>query len=61
MYGENYGTGTLARLLKNIAEKLYFDMDDGVNWSNLVDDARQLMEGSIVLWESIMREVHEDG
>lgn len=60
MYGENYGISTLAKSLKRIAEKIYFDMDDGVDWADLVDDARQLMEGSIVLWESIMREVHGD-
>lgn len=59
MYGENYGIGTLARLLRDIAKRLYYDMDDGTDWADLVDDARQLMEGSIVLWESIMKEVAE--
>lgn len=59
MYGENYGIETLAKSLKRIAENLYFDMDDGVDWADLVDNARQLMEGSIVLWESMLREVAE--
>lgn len=60
MYGENYGVSTLARSLRDIAARLYFDMDDDVPWSELINDARQLMEGSIVLWESIIREVYGD-
>lgn len=60
MYGESYGIDTLARLLRNIAKRLYYDMDDGTDWADLIDDARQLMEGSIVLWESLMKEVHGD-
>ena len=60
MYGESYGTGTLAKSLKTIAENLYFDMDDGVRWSELVDDARMLMEGSMVLWETLVKEASDD-
>lgn len=61
MYGENYGTDTLAKSLKRIAEDLYFDMDDGVPWSELTDNARMLMEGSIVLWKTLMEEsMHDD-
>jgi hypothetical protein len=59
VFGENYGTGTLAKSLKRIAEDLYFDMDDGVPWSELVDDARSLMEGAIVLWETMVKEANE--
>ena len=56
MYGERYGTSTLAKSLKTIAEELYFDMDDGVPWEKLKDDAKKLMEGAIVLWERMVEE-----
>lgn len=56
MYGERYGTSTLAKSLKVIAEELYFDMDDGVPWDKLKDDAKKLMEGAIVLWEQMVEE-----
>lgn len=56
MYGENYGTSTLAKALKVIAEELYFDMDDGVPWDKLIYDAKKLMEGAIVLWEQMVEE-----
>lgn len=57
MYGENYGTSTLARKLKNIAADIYFNMDDGISLTKLVNDSKTLMEGSIVLWERMVDEM----
>ena len=56
-YGERYGTGTLAKALRDIAEDICFDLDDGRPLSELRDDARRLMEGAMELWE---RTVDED-
>ena len=55
-YGENYGTATLARALRDIAVELYVRLDDGVPWSELREDAKHLMEGAIELWERMVDE-----
>ncbi len=56
MYGENYGTNTLARSLMLTAQDLYYDMDNGKDWSELTEDAKRLMEGAITLWERMVEE-----
>lgn len=57
MYGEQYGTGTLARQLMHMSANLYYNMDDCVPYEQLRDDAQRMMEGSIVLWKEILEEV----
>ena len=53
-YGENLGTATLARSLRDLAEEIYREIDDGTSWEELRDRARSLMEGSMVLWETMV-------
>jgi hypothetical protein len=55
-YGERYGTGTLAKALRDLADGIYSDLDDGRPWSELRDDARRLMEGAMELWERMVDE-----
>lgn len=55
-YGENYGTSTLARALKNLAENVYYDIDDGKPWKEIRVDAKRLMEGAMELWERMVDE-----
>lgn len=52
-YGENLGTSTLARNLRDLAAEIYYEMDDGKPWEELREKAKSLMEGSIVLWETM--------
>lgn len=49
MYGENLGTGTLAKSLVRLAQGIYEDIDDGATDEETVEDARNLMEGAFVL------------
>ena len=60
MYGEQYGTGTLAKQLMKRSADLYYNMDNGVPWDQLRDDAQTMMEGSIVLWKTILEEVADE-
>ena len=53
-YGENLGTSTLARSLRDIAADIYYRMDDGESWSELRDDAKRLTEGAMELWERLV-------
>lgn len=55
-YGENLGTSTLARSLKNLAEDLYFGIDDGEPWEDLRDKAKSLMQGAMELLERMVEE-----
>lgn len=59
MYGENYGTSTLAKSLVSLSESVYHDMDDGRPYEDVAEEAKWLMEGAIVLWERVM-EYRED-
>ena len=56
MFGENYGTATLLRSLALLAEDIRKREDYGEPLAELQEDARRLMEGSIVLWERMMME-----
>jgi len=38
-------TATLARNLRDLAEYIYRDMENGVPWSEIREDAKRLMEG----------------
>lgn len=60
MYGEQYGTSTLARQLMKTSERLYYDMDNGIPYEQLREDAQRMMEGSIVLWKEILEEVADE-
>ena len=55
-YGENYGTNTLARQLKILAEQIYYDLDDGRPYHEIAEDAKNLMEGAMELWERMVME-----
>ena len=55
-YGENFGTSTLARNLRDLAEYIYRDMENGKPWSEIRDDAKRLMEGAMELWERMVDE-----
>lgn len=55
-YGENFGTSTLARNLRDLAECIYRDMENGKPWSEIRDDAKSLMEGAMELWERMVDE-----
>lgn len=60
MYGESFGTGTLTDELAMIAQRIRADRDDGKPADEgMLDDARWLMEGAMVLWTRIMEEVHD--
>lgn len=55
-YGENYGTNTLARALVTLAKSIYYDLDDGKPWAEIAEDAKNLMEGAMELWERMVME-----
>ena len=55
-YGENYGTNTLVKCLRDLVEGIYYDLDNGVPWSEIRDDAKSLMEGAMELWERMVDE-----
>lgn len=58
MYGESLGTSSLAKSLRELADALYSRLDNGDAWDEIADDeARSLMEGAMVLWERLAREV----
>jgi hypothetical protein len=60
MYGENLGTVTLSESLVQIARRIARRRDDGYPADeDMAYDARCLMEGAMVLWLTIMEEVHE--
>lgn len=50
MYGESYGTATLCKELSRLAENVRRMEDEGRPYEDFVDDAKQLMEGAMVLW-----------
>ena len=58
MYGENYGTGTLTEMLARIATALARD-ETYLGYTQL-EDAKYLMEGSIVLWGRLVEEEIEE-
>lgn len=53
-YGENYGTSTLARALKDMAAEVYVRIDDGEPWAEIKNEAKRLMEGAMELWERMV-------
>lgn len=55
-YGENLGTNTLARALMTLAKSIYYDLDDGKPWAEIAEDAKNLMEGAMELWERMVME-----
>lgn len=55
-YGENIGTGTLAKALALTSADILARMDDGEPWAELRDEARRLMDGSIELWRRMIEE-----
>ena len=55
-YGENYGTNTLARELLILATGIYHDLDYGKPWAEIAEDAKNLMEGAMELWERMVME-----
>lgn len=55
-YGENFGTNTLARALVTLSESIYYDLDDGKPWNEIAEDAKNLMEGAMELWERMVME-----
>ena len=59
-YGEQFGIGTLAKVLRNLADDIYYDIDNGEDYEDIVDDAKNLMEGSIELWKRLMEYAYED-
>lgn len=61
MYGENYGTGTLSQSLVRIARRIDERRDDGYPADeDMVEEARNLMEGAMVLWVRIQEEVFDE-
>ncbi len=60
MYGENLGTGTLTESLEWLARVIRDRRDNGFpTTENDIKACRYLMEGSRVLWERLMKEMHE--
>lgn len=60
MYGENLGTGTLTEMLVWHAEQLRDMWNDGHPADEeVLDAARFLMEGSMVLWMTVVEEAAE--
>lgn len=55
-YGENFGTNTLAKALVTLAESIYHDLDYGKQWDEIAEDAKNLMEGAMELWERMVME-----
>lgn len=55
-YGENFGTNTLARALATLSKSIYHDLDDGKPWGEIAEDAKNLMEGAMELWERMVME-----
>lgn len=60
MYGENFGTSTLADMLVMHAKSVRDHMGDGDPVSSYIDEAESLMQGSMVLWSELMRWRSED-
>lgn len=59
-YGEQFGIGTLSKVLKNLASDIYDDIDNGEDYEDITDKAENLMEGSIELWKRLMEYSYED-
>ncbi len=60
MYGEGFSTGTLAANLVGIAQDIRDMRDDGhPSDERMLEQCRNLMEGSMVLWETVMKESME--
>lgn len=55
-YGENFGTNTLARALMTLSKSIYHDLDYGKPWAEIAEDAKNLMEGAMELWERMVME-----
>ena len=60
MYGENFGTSTLARNLIQLSEQVYSGIDNGYPISEYIDSAQSLMEGAMVLWRELVQWEAED-
>jgi hypothetical protein len=55
MYGENFGTSSLARNLIQLSEQVYSGIDNGYPTSEYIDSAQSLMEGAMVLWRELVQ------
>lgn len=55
-YGENLGTSTLAQALVTLAKSIYYDLGDGKPYYEIAEDAKNLMEGAMELWERMVME-----
>lgn len=53
-YGENFGTNTLAKSLMRISADIYYRLDDGEDYDEIAEDAKNLMEGAMELWERMV-------
>ena len=55
-YGENFGTNTLAKELVTLSKSIYHDLDYGKPRGEIAEDAKNLMEGAMELWERMVME-----
>ena len=61
MFGESMSTGMLVETLARMARRLADDRDNGRPVDDdMVDGARQLMEGSTVLWMELTKEREDE-
>ena len=55
MYGENFGTSSLARNLIQLSEQVYSGIDNGYPTREYIDSAKSLIEGAMVLWRELVQ------
>ena len=61
MYGETMGTSTLAHLLVTLAQSIHDRRDNGESSDGeMLEEARDLMEGAMVLWAAVMAEAMDE-
>ena len=59
MFGENLGTGTLMKSLRDYADYVRADYERGC-YADAEQNAKSLMHGAMVLWERMV-EMREEG
>lgn len=59
MFGENFGTGTLVKSLRDYADYVLIDYESG-DYAAAEQNAKSLMHGAMELWQRMV-ELREEG
>ena len=57
-YGKRFTIENLAEKLEDLAYDIHYDIHDNEDYEDIIDRAKDLMEGSTELWKCLMEGIY---